>query len=123
MTFKRHLAGCTGGPGWAWCAALMDDRREDPRVPVRLLVQHQVAAGESFEIDYATDLSLGGLFIETRKPFTPDTTVHVQFAPGRNSFLVSAFCRVTHVSTEGIGAEFISLDTESAKLIDAALQA
>lgn len=100
----------------------MPERREDPRMPVRLLVQHQVAAGESFEIDYATDLSLGGLFIETRKPFTPDTTVHVQFAPGRDSLLVSAFCRVTHVSTEGIGAEFISLDTESAKLIDAALR-
>ena len=100
----------------------MPERREDPRVPVRLLVQHQVAAGDSFEIDYATDLSRGGLFIETRKPFAPDSTVHVQFAPGRDSQLVSAFCRVTHVNTQGIGAEFVSLDAESEKLIDAALR-
>jgi hypothetical protein len=91
-------------------------------VPVRLLVQHQVAVGDTFDIDYATDLSRGGLFIETRKPFAPDSTVHVQFAPGRDSQLVSAFCRVTHVSARGIGAEFVSLDAESAYRIATALR-
>lgn len=101
----------------------MPDRRVAPRVPVRLLVQYQVSSGESFDIDYATDLSRGGLFIETRKPFAADSTLHVQFAPHRDSQLVSAFCRVTHVTTEGIGAQFVSLDAESEQLIAAAIGA
>ncbi len=99
----------------------MSERRVDPRVSVSLLVQHQVTSGEAFDIDYATDLSRGGLFIATRKAFAPDSTLHVQFAPRRDSQLVSAFCRVTHVNSLGIGAEFVSLDPESEKLIEAVL--
>ncbi len=99
----------------------MSQRPEDTPVPVRLLVQHQVASGESFDIDYATALSRGGLFIETRKSFVPDSTLHVQFAPRRDCQLVSVFCRVTHVGPQGIGAEFVGLDAESEKLIDAEL--
>ncbi len=96
----------------------MPERREETRVPARLLVQHQVAAGETFDIDYARDLSRGGLFIETRKPFMLESTVHVQFAPRRDGVLVSAFCRVAHVGAQGIGAQFVALDEASGKLID-----
>lgn len=99
----------------------MPERREDPRVPVRLLVQYQVASGENFDIDYATDLSRGGMFIATTKSFSPESTLHVQFAPKRDSQLVSAFCRVTHTSKAGIGAQFVSLDAEAEKLIAAVL--
>lgn len=83
-----------------------------------LLVQHQVAVGDGFEIDYARDLSRGGLFIDTRKRFVRGSTVHVQFSPTRDSRLVSAFCRVTHVSDKGMGAEFVALDADSQRLID-----
>ncbi len=101
----------------------MIERRTAPRVAVRLLVQHQADVGESFDIDYATDLSRNGLFIATQKALVPDTTLHVQFAPKRDSRLVSAFCRVTRVTKTGVGAEFVGLDAEAQHLIDSAIAA
>lgn len=92
-----------------------------PRTSMRFLVQHQSHADEGFEVDYATDLSRGGLFIATRKSLSPQATVHVQFSPGKDARLVSAFCRVTHVTPAGVGAQFVALDADSAQLIDAAL--
>lgn len=92
-----------------------------PRSQVRFLVQHQSNPEEGFEVDYATDLSRGGLFISTRKSLPPQSTVHVQFAPAKDARLVSAFCRVTHVTPQGVGAQFVSLDADSAKLLDATL--
>ena len=89
--------------------------------PMSFLVQHQAHAWDSLDVDYARDLSRGGLFITTRKPMTPKATLHVQFAPRKDAQLVSAFCRVTHVTPEGVGAEFVGLDPEAARLIDAAL--
>ncbi|MBL9039394.1 MAG: PilZ domain-containing protein [Archangium sp.] len=99
----------------------MNERRTETRQPVRLLVQHQSSTDDTFDIDYASELSRGGLFINTRKSVAKHATLHVQFAPKKDSQLVSAFCRVTHVGPQGIGAEFVCLDAESERLIDAAL--
>lgn len=85
------------------------------------LVQHQAQADDGLDVDYARDLSRGGLFITTRKPMSPKATFHVQFSPRKDAQLVSAFCRVTHVTEEGVGAEFVNLDAESARLLEAAL--
>ncbi|MFZ5446892.1 MAG: PilZ domain-containing protein [Myxococcota bacterium] len=88
---------------------------------MRFLVQHQAAADDSFDVDYATNLSLAGLFISTRKPLEPRATLHVQFAPRKDAQLVSAFCRVQEVTAQGVRAEFVSLDAEAEQLIAAAL--
>lgn len=92
-----------------------------PRSIVRFLVQHQSSSEGDIDVDYATDLSKGGLFIATRKALARESTLHVQFAPTKDARMVSAFCRVTHVTPSGVGAEFISLDADSAELLDAAL--
>lgn len=92
-----------------------------PRPAHRFLVQHQSTVDEAFDVDYATDLSRGGLFIATTKPMAPRATLHVQFAPRKDAQLVSAFCQVTHVTPQGVGAQFLSLDAEATRLIDAAL--
>jgi hypothetical protein len=86
---------------------------------MRFLVQHQV--NDSVDVDYASSLSLGGLFISTTKPIAAKATLHVQFAPRRDAQLVSAFCRVKEVRPDGISAEFVSLDAEAEQLISAAL--
>lgn len=88
---------------------------------MRFLVQHQAAINDSVDVDYATNLSLAGLFISTTKPIAPKATLHVQFAPKKDAHLVSAFCRVKEVRPDGIAAEFVSLDAESEQLIAAAL--
>jgi hypothetical protein len=95
----------------------MQERRNAHRTPVRLLVQHQLESGESFDIDYATDVSPGGLFISSTRRPAQDATLHVQFSPLRDANLVSAFCRVTHVTPHGFGAQFVGLDAESATLL------
>jgi hypothetical protein len=85
------------------------DRRAHARHPVRLLVQHQ--AGERTPVvDYATDVSRGGLFVRTRHLPGRDETVHVQFAPAKDARTVEAFCRVARVTEEGFGAAFVALD-------------
>ncbi len=95
----------------------MSDRRLYTRHPVRLLVQHQTDAMQTHEVDYATDLSRGGLFIRTANPPPHDTTIHVQFAPAKDARMVEAFCRVARVTRDGVGAEFVQMDDDSACLL------
>ncbi len=97
----------------------MHDRRRHDRKPAHLLVQHQVSTDEGPQVDYATDLSIGGLFIASKKDVAQNATLHVQFAPAKDSRLVSAFARVTHVTPQGFGAQFVSLDPDALKLIQA----
>lgn len=88
---------------------------------MRFLVQHQATVDDAGDVDYATDLSRGGLFISTQKAFEPKATLHVQFAPKKDARLVSAFCRVKEVTPTGVCAEFIGLDAESEQLIVSAI--
>lgn len=88
---------------------------------MRFLVQHQAAVDDAADVDYASDLSRGGLFISTSKPLTKKATLHVQFAPKKDARLISAFCQVTDVTPQGVTASFVNLDAESEALIAAAL--
>ena len=94
-------------------------RHEPARM--RFLVQHQAAVNDAADVDYASDLSRGGLFINTSKPMAKQATLHVQFAPRKDARLISAFCQVTDVTPEGVTARFLDLDEESKELISAAL--
>ena len=87
----------------------------------RFLVQHQTSTEDGHEVDYATDLSETGLFIRSPRRPPPSATVHLQFSPLKNSGLVSLFALVTHVTSEGFGAQFIDLDPENRSAILAAL--
>ena len=99
----------------------MNESRSAPRKSVRFLVQHQASSEGGYELDYARDLSPGGLFIASRATPAPSATVHVQFAPKKDAALVSTFARVTHVTSEGFGAAFVGLDPETRQLIASAL--
>lgn len=93
------------------------ERRQHPRLAVRLLVQHQSTPEAAFEVDYATDLSQGGFFLNTTQRLEPNATLHVQFAPARDARVVEAFCRVARITPQGVGATFLSLDGDGAALI------
>ncbi|MBL8918992.1 MAG: PilZ domain-containing protein [Myxococcaceae bacterium] len=99
----------------------MSERRTATRKPVRFLVQHQSSTEAGYEVDYASDLSAGGMFIASRATPPRHATVHVQFAPAKDAPLVSTFARVTHVTPNGFGAEFVSLDPDAARVISATL--
>jgi hypothetical protein len=100
---------------------LMFERRQTTRHAVRLLVRHQSDGELSPVVDYASDLSHGGLFIQTSRAVRQNETLQVEFAPLRDARLVVAFCRVARITAHGIGAEFVQLDDESKQALDAAL--
>lgn len=96
---------------------LRPERRRYPRLPVMVLIQHQANLTAPQRVDYATNLSAGGLFIHTASPSQPGATVQVQFAPQKDSRIVSAYCRVARVTPNGMGAEFVQMDPESRALL------
>lgn len=80
-------------------------------------MQHQAHADLPAEVDYATDVSPGGLFIKTSKPAAANSTIHVQFHPAKDGRVVEAFCKVTRVTDEGMGAAFLQLDPSATRLL------
>ena len=94
------------------------DRRAHPRHRVRILVQHHEKTGAPYEVDYATDLSTGGLFIKTHSAPAPGSTIHVQFAPAKDARMVEAFCRVSRVTPNGVAAQFVQIDDASLDLLE-----
>jgi hypothetical protein len=97
------------------------DRRRHPRYPARFLVQHRSNAAvndEAYQVDYVRDVSRSGLFIETTTPIEPSSTLQLNFSPRRDASLISAFCRVTHQTPTGVGAEFVSLDADALALLE-----
>jgi hypothetical protein len=97
------------------------ERRVHPRQAVRFLAQHQLGPDEGLEVDYVKDLSKSGLFISTKRELKKDATLLVHFSPKRDSHMVTAFCKVTRVTPEGVGAEFVNLDQHASHLISQVL--
>ena len=97
------------------------DRRAHTRHSVRILVQHHENTDAPYEVDYATDLSTGGLFIKTHTAPTPGSTIHVQFAPAKDARMVEAFCRVARVTEQGVAAQFVQMDASSTELLQTVL--
>ena len=93
------------------------ERRAHARHSVRILVQHHESTCIPYEVDYASDLSTGGLFIATRNAVPLGSTIHVQFAPAKDARMVEAFCRVARVTPGGLGAEFVQMDSASTELL------
>ena len=97
------------------------DRRLHTRHAVRILVQHAENTDAAAEVDYATDVSTGGLFIQTHATPTPGSTMHVQFAPAKDARMVEAFCRVVRLTPHGVAAQFVQMDPASTQLLEGVL--
>lgn len=98
------------------------ERRRAPRLAVHFLVQHTShhdGHDGAWEVDYARDVSRSGIFIITKKTFEARSTLHVQFSPDKDASLISAFCRVTRLTPQGVAAEFISIDADALALLEA----
>ncbi len=99
-----------------------DERRRHPRVAVRLQIKRRTTVHAPDQVEYATDLSEGGLFIRTaQNDMKPGATLDVAFAPSGHSREVQARGRVVRVTSEGVAIEFIELDPDSKLLLNLAL--
>jgi PilZ domain len=99
------------------------ERRAHERHPVRMLVQHHEHTDAPYEIDYATDLSVGGLFIRTHAVPPLGGTIQVQFAPAKDARMVEVFCLVARITPHGVGAKFVEMDPASHDLLETVLGA
>ena len=96
--------------------------RVQPRVPLSLEVEYRTAG--AFLVAYTSNLSKGGLFIETEKPLLIDTELLLRFTiPGAGPIEVRG--NVAWVRPElmegkppGMGVEFEQLDARHGQIID-----
>jgi len=76
--------------------------------------------------DYAVNLSIGGMFIATKRPWAQGAMVYLQFRVADGGTLIEGLAKVAHVNPPGhkepgMGLEFVNLDEESRDFIDAAI--
>jgi len=103
-----------------------EDRRISPRANVELVVQY--ARLEQFCQDYARNLSLGGIFVETRQPLEVGTELQLSFALPGLPAPVGTRAKVVRVVTPeiadrfgmrpGMAMQFGDLPDEAKQIID-----
>jgi type IV pilus assembly protein PilZ len=105
------------------------NRRRYPRAPLSLLVQFRFNTVQEFMMEYATNISIGGMFIRTTEPREIGTLIYFQFTLKDGSKLIEGLGRVTWVSKydpentsgeqePGMGLEYVNVDEESMTLVE-----
>lgn len=99
------------------------EKRTAQRAPVNLLIDYQTL--DQFFHDYATNISLGGVFIRSSAPLPVGTRLKVSFSlPGLDSVVetTGVVARVEDARSQegfsGMGISFEDLDAQSKKLVD-----
>ena len=109
------------------------DRRRYPRAPLSLLVQFRFNTVQEFLLEYATNISLGGMFVRTTEPREIGTLIYFQFTLKDGSKLIEGLGRVTWAEKydpedtsgeqqPGMGLEFVNVDEESMALVEQIVQ-
>ena len=93
-------------------------RRKYPRARLTFLVQLRFPDFETFAREWAQNLSVGGLYLQTENPHDEGTLVVVRFTLASGGTLIEALARVVHKAKDGMGLEFVQLDEASRQVID-----
>ena len=94
------------------------ERRRFPRAELRLLVQYRFETLEEFMQRFATNISRGGIFLETADLHDEGEVVFLRFALADGMPLIEAMARVVRVTPHGMGLEFLNMDDDSRALIE-----
>jgi molecular chaperone DnaK len=106
------------------------DQRDNERVPTFLRVRLKFADVDTFIEKYSTNISLGGIFIQSRSPKPPGTVLKFELALESGESLIRGEGQVTWVKEFdanspgqpfGMGVRFASLDPKSRALVDRAV--
>lgn len=96
---------------------MSQERRRHPRVKLDLLVQFRLQSYEQFLTDYASDLSIGGMFLRTPEPKPEGTLLYFQFTTKDDGALIEGLGRVVRVTrggdATGMGIEFVNVEEPS----------
>lgn len=107
----------------------MKEKRQYTRAPVRVEIicdelKDEQRRGEAVLCFYSTDISLGGVFLETSVPFKVGDTLHIRFVLPRVDKSIITIGKVVRLgqsgagSVPGIGIEFERLNFDDKKLIE-----
>jgi molecular chaperone DnaK len=96
-----------------------EERRRSPRVPLNLLIQFRFDSLEEFLVDYADNISEGGMLLRSDDPRPIGSLVYLQFTLKDGTRLIEGLGKVVHSSAAGLGVEFVSFDEESTQMIQA----
>lgn len=97
------------------------ERRQFRRVPVSLVINYETL--DQFFEDYALNISLGGVFIRSKKPLDIGTRLKIKFNLPELNDMIETTGVVAHVVNQddgdcGMGIRFDDLDGRSKQLID-----
>lgn len=101
------------------------EKRIYPRKVLRSEVIFEDETGEGFIYFYSTDISLGGLFLESDIPLKLGTQVSLSFSLREGGLPIHTQGEVVRLEREsggnlpmiGVGIQFVSLTPESAKRV------
>lgn len=106
------------------------DQRDNERVPTFLRVRLRFADVDTFIQKYSTNVSMGGVFIQSRSPKPPGTVLKFELALENGESLIKGEGQVTWVrefdanapgQPFGMGVRFTNLDAKSRSLVDRAV--
>jgi uncharacterized protein (TIGR02266 family) len=101
-------------------------QRRDQRLHHELLVAHRYSTVQGFITDWATNISKGGIFINTRKPQRVGSTIRLIISLPDAAFPFELTGRVTRVNefdnpaneVPGMAVEFLDVDDEKRMRIE-----
>jgi uncharacterized protein (TIGR02266 family) len=103
---------------------MWENRRDSPRRPVTLEVEYE--SMYEFLTDFASNMSLGGMFIETKTPLPMGAEFKLRFAlPAQDDFIhaVGKVCWIQGPERAplpvGMGVSFSGMDPTDLRVIEA----
>jgi hypothetical protein len=105
---------------------MADERRKDPRVPLRIEAEVKFTSWHVFSLIYTSNISKGGMSIELAEEPKPGATLVVKLTlPEGPPVLLDA--TVKHATQVGkrwsVGVQFQSLDNDKRNWIERAIRA
>ncbi len=103
------------------------ERRTSPRLPTKLVVRFTTP--RAFLDQYTHNISKGGLFIKMENPLPVDTQLEFEIHLPLTRREIRIKGQVVHVQPEegamptGVGVQFVDLDEETKKTLDAYVHA
>jgi len=104
-----------------------DERRFERRLPIRITVEYEDT--EDFLTDYTANLSIGGMFIETKEPLAVGTRFRLRFSVPEREDPIDTVAEVrwsqpasrTSPMAPGMGVRFEELSRDDMAAVQAML--
>jgi hypothetical protein len=91
------------------------ESRQFPRVPLAVQIEHE----QGMQIGFSRDISVGGMFIETKEPVAPDTYLRMRFNIDDSGSIIIVGGEVRYaVEKIGMGVRFLELQPVDHNRID-----